>query len=152
MSDELVWQSRLGFEAEGLRHSRSVGRFNAYITHSDLHTIVVLAERQDNPGASITNAYEAYVAAVCRAEGIDMNRCRFFELYVEPGRRKGNTLFLEKDGLRGSASLDRVETDPGEVGTRWLPGEGLGEALWASLKDSVQLDWSYPVPRRMRTG
>lgn len=150
MADEFVWRSRLGFEAKGLRNSKSTGRFNVYVTNSELHTIVVLAEREDNPGASITNAYESYAAAVCQAEGIDMKRCLFYELYIDPGRKKGRGFSLQIDGLRGSASLDRVEIDLREVETRWLPGEGLGEVLWGSLKDAVPLSWSYPVPRRLR--
>lgn len=144
----MEWQSRIGFEAEGLRNNTSVGRFNVYIGSTDLHTIVILAERHDNPGASITNAYEAYANAVCRAEGLDPEKCLFYELYVDPSRRKGNELVVEKGGLIGSASLDRVHIDHGGVDTHWMPGGAVAERLWQSLRGTVPLGWSYPAPKR----
>jgi hypothetical protein len=151
MSESMVWRSRLGFEAEGLPHSRVAGRFNVYIADNELHTVVVLAEREDNPGASITNAYERYAEKVCAAEEIAMERCLFYELYVDPGHRDENALPLEKDGVAGSATLDRVQIDPKEEDTHWFPGGRMGEQLWASLRRNVDLHWSYPVPRALRS-
>jgi hypothetical protein len=138
----------MGFEAIGLRHSTAKGRFNAYVGRTGMHTLVVLAERKDNPGASITNAYERYVAAVCKENDLDMGRCLFFELYADPSRRSGGFVFTGRDGIVGTAILDRVVVDLTEEKTHWLPAKELGETVWASLRDSVELTWSYPVARR----
>jgi len=149
VTEELIWQSLIGVEAPGLRNSLRYGRFNAYIADTELHTLLVLAERQDNPGTSITNAYERYAAAVCEKEGVDAERCLFFELYIDPGRRKGGYPVVGRDGRKGTAILDRVVVDKREANTQWFPGKELGEIVWNSLNCSFELDWSYAVPRRL---
>ena len=147
--DTLKWQSILGFEAIGLRHSKEKGRFDVYLANSELHTFMVLAERADNPGASITNGYERYAAAVCEVQGINPKECLFFELYADPGRRKGGIRFSGADGVEGTATIDRVLVDMTEDNTHWLPGKRLGETVWRSLRECVDVAWSYPVPRRI---
>ena len=59
--------------------------FNVYVAKSGLRPIVVLAERADNPAASVTNAYERYAWAVCASMGI----AREFEFYAGAGKLAG---------------------------------------------------------------
>jgi hypothetical protein len=145
----MVWRVRLGFESASRSGSAVIGKFNVYIADTELHSVVVIAERQDNSGTSITNAYESYAAAVCEAEGLDMGRCLFYELYADPGHRDENALTMDKDGVHGSVTLDRVAIDPDEENTNWFPGGKMGDELWESLRKNVELHWSYPVPKAL---
>jgi hypothetical protein len=39
------------FEAEGLRNSTSIGRFTVYIADTDLHTIIVMEQKNRKVGS-----------------------------------------------------------------------------------------------------
>lgn len=49
-----------------------------YVSHTDLHQYVILAERHDNPAMSVTNGFEHYADQICERMEIDPSKAIFF--------------------------------------------------------------------------
>lgn len=85
---------------------------------------VVVREREDNPGRSVTNCIEEIATAVLRRTGLDAKRMRFFETYS--GRDAVDEVTFEAvgpDGFMGPNwrrlnSMDEIITG------RRINGEG----------------------------
>ena len=83
----------------------------------DAYTLVVATERDDNPGASITNRAEVLATEVCRARSISPQRLMWIERYPE----------------RGSGDNRRPATwDYVTFGFDWRTGE-FREPRWRSI-------------------
>jgi hypothetical protein len=117
------------------------GRADVYICRGDLHDYVVLAERYDNPAASVTNAYELYAQQVCERFQLEPKRCVFLELYVYStlGSRQVTRKFELDVCFPKLSGLTHNRTS-------WRPGQApMREAILDSLTSQHTLTESFNV-------
>ncbi len=79
------------------------GLVDAYLSHSDLHTLLMLADRHDNPAGSVTNHYERYAQQLCDSLALDPSRVIFLELSRDPA-----TAEADPSNDSGTITLHRV--------------------------------------------
>lgn len=118
-----------------------VGLIDVYISKSDLHTYLVLAERHDNPAASVTNNYESYARQVCESFDLDPSRVVFMELYRDPAcphaypYHEHETIVLHRVWLIMQSTAAATRRRPAN--------RGLRETILRSLVDQHELTTSY---------
>lgn len=110
--------------------------FDVNVYRTDVRQFIVISERPDNPGASITNCAEFAAPQIAALLGIPWERAVFIECYpAEPTLERYDPTFdrirvkgpLEcVPGFSGRSQVPRLALDqPG-----WQPlGRGLAEAL-----------------------
>ena len=107
------------------------GLVDAYLSQSDLHTLLMLAERRDNPAGPVTNHYECYAQQLCESLALDPNRVIFLELCRDPANAQADpTNDSEKIALYRVWPLFQSGADH----TRWRPvDDGLYETIIRGL-------------------
>ncbi|MGI9305023.1 MAG: hypothetical protein ACR2RB_20310 [Gammaproteobacteria bacterium] len=101
------------------------------MSQSDLHTLLMLAERHDNPAGSVTHHYERYAQQLCESLALDPGRVIFLELGREPAIAQA-----DRSSDSETIALHRVWPlfQSGADHTRWCPvDDGLRETIIRSL-------------------
>lgn len=113
------------------------GLVDAYLSQSDLHTTLMLAERYDNPAGSVTNHYERYAQQLCESLALVPKRVVFLALNRDPAN-----LYNDNENI----TLHRVcpMFQSGANHTCWRPvDKGLRETILRSLTHQHALTDSH---------
>ena len=112
---------------------------DVYVAEDDLHTYLVLAERWDNPAASVTNNYQKYAEQVADWLDIDLERTILLELYRRP---IDQPRYLNQDEY--TLDLFWPEGRPAFSAQRWRPlNDELREQILSTLCDQHSVTFSY---------
>lgn len=142
----ITWRAHQGIELRGFWNNPAL--IDCYLGEDQVHTYLVLAERHDNEGTSITNAFEDYVLQLQDRFAFDPARTVFYDLYVVP-YVKGGCIAYEYRFTLCQPSLPGRAAAP----TTWRPANtDMDKALLHSLREQCVLTDSYTLSRRELTG
>lgn len=109
-----------------------------YIKKEVSHTKMVLAERKDNQGPSISEDFGHYIEQACESHKLVDEHCMFFELHVEPHDIAGSTTRNLRLHGRCPRKVNNVS-----VYDRYEPATNTKQSIICSLQSNFVLIDSY---------